>query len=151
MAFDGSEAADRALEEAIGLAQSHITRITVLAVAPQPSISATRGVYGEPPEDLIEIDEQLERPYARILETAAGRVPDDLAVTTILKRGRAAPTILDEALTGNHDLIVMGSRGRGELRSLLLGSISHHVLHASHLPVLVVHEAERPDSTLIQG
>ena len=57
-----------------------------------------------------------------ILREAVERVPDDLPVSTLLRRAPVGPTLLREIETGHLDLVVMGSRGRGALRSMLLGS-----------------------------
>jgi nucleotide-binding universal stress UspA family protein len=63
-------------------------------------------------------------------------------VTKVISRGRPAEKIIEQVRSGNHDLIVMGSRGRGEVRSALLGSVSHQVLNASPAAVLIVHAAD---------
>jgi len=88
------------------------------------------------PVNLGDLREQTERGYRTMLGAAVKTVPDGLSVTSVLKHGAPGPEIVDHA--GDHDLIVMGSSGRGELRSLLLGSVSHYVLQASSVPVLVL-------------
>ena len=52
--------------------------------------------------------------------------------------GYAAREIINDAREVNADVIVMGSRGRGDLAGLLLGSTAHKVIHLSDRPVLVV-------------
>ena len=148
VAFDGSAQAERALEEAIGLAWASNAHITVIAVAPAPSgWGALGGIDGfSAPVDLVEVNEEMERRYERLLDHAIGRIPPMMAATPLLRRGSPGPAIVDEARSGSHDLVVMGSRSRGELKSMLLGSVSHHVLHSSPVPVLVVPGATEDSS-----
>ena len=56
--------------------------------------------------------------------------------------GDPAHTIIDIAERFGCDLIVMGARGKGNLRSALLGSVSQAVLHASAVPVMIVKPQE---------
>ncbi|HWC86718.1 MAG TPA: universal stress protein [Solirubrobacteraceae bacterium] len=135
VAVDGSRHADQALAHAIDLAQSQHARLTLMtAVAELPATTyvTAAGVTGS----LIE-DTRAEA--QAILCRARDRVPGDLPVTTVLTEEPIRIALVRQIDTGHHDLVVMGSRGRGVVRATLLGSVSHYVLHHSPVPVLIVH------------
>jgi nucleotide-binding universal stress UspA family protein len=141
VAFDGSSHAHLALNHAIELARTNSAKLTVMTAAPEPSDWAPGYVTPAYPDDIAQ---QIERSYLSMLDAAADDMPDDVPVTKVVGRGAPGPAIVDEASGDDYDLIVMGSRGRGELRSLLLGSVSHRVLQSSPVPVLVVRASEEP-------
>ena len=148
VAFDDSPHARRALEEAVDLARTAHAQLTVISVVPDPSTWVAAG-YGMPvPSDHL----GREKVSQEFLDRAVRAVPHDLPVRVLLRHGPAAPAILEEAEAGGHDLIVIGTRGRGDLRSLLLGSVSHQVLRESPVPVLVTRAAgEAPPSLRAVG
>jgi len=79
-----------------------------------------------------------------ILRQARDRVPEHLPVTTVLSREPIRSALIRQITAGRHDLVVMGSCGRGAIRSALLGSSSHYVLNHSPVPVLIVHAKRSP-------
>jgi nucleotide-binding universal stress UspA family protein len=64
----------------------------------------------------------------------------DLNIVTAFRYGETAQTIADAAEELGCGLIIMGTRGRGELKSLALGSVSHEVLHKATVPVLLANK-----------
>jgi nucleotide-binding universal stress UspA family protein len=135
---DGSDHAKRALNEAIDLARATGAELTVMTSVPDLSslVLSGAGVTGFPVEPLME---ENERQYASVLDAALDAVPDGVSAEKVLAHGVPARAILDQVRTGHHDLVAMGSRGRGDVKSVLLGSVSHTVLHASPIAVLIVH------------
>ena len=79
------------------------------------------------------VDEVLSGPPARI----PGIDTVDIRVVGI--EGHAAPVLI--AAADGADLLVVGSRGRGGVRSVLLGSVALHCLSHAPCPVLVIHDA----------
>jgi nucleotide-binding universal stress UspA family protein len=134
VAFDGSPASELALVHAVTIAQAYRSKLAIVAVvAPPPLLSwqapgGMRGVYET---------EQAE--LAARLREAADQVPDEVPVTTRLLDGDPARQLVRAARDGDHDLIVMGSRGRGRVSTAMLGSVSNHVMHEADVPVIVIH------------
>ena len=77
---------------------------------------------------------ELER---RVSELSSGGLGAQL-VTKDLLLGGPAHAIAEAAQENNADLIVVGNRGRSAVAGLLVGSVTHRLLHIAKVPVLVV-------------
>jgi nucleotide-binding universal stress UspA family protein len=137
VAWDGSGHARRALAEAVDIARTQGARLTLLTVAAPVQVWA--GPYVVP---ISEAD--LARAAERIAAEGEALVPEGVPVSARTASGHAGMELLKRAQAADHDLIVMGSRGRGAVRSAVLGSVSHYVLNHAPVPVLIVHEGEPP-------
>jgi nucleotide-binding universal stress UspA family protein len=132
VAVDGSADADEALGHAIELTGQH-SHLTVLVAADEPShIALLAPGSAASARDLV-----IER-AKRVAERARQQVGDSTSASYVVTRESVRRAILREIVAGGHDLVVIGSRGRGAVRAELGGSVSHYVLYHSPIPVLVV-------------
>jgi nucleotide-binding universal stress UspA family protein len=136
VAIDGSADADQALIQATDLAESEHARLTIFSAVVMPPAAAYFAGGGAVAATLAR---DAETETETILREAVERVPDGVSVSTVQSSEPVRPALIHQIETGHHDLVVMGSRGRGAMRSVLLGSVSHYTLHHSPIPVLVVH------------
>jgi len=135
VAWDGSEHAKRALGEAVDLARAQDARLTLLTVA--APLHAWPGSV--PPISEAALISAAEK----ILTEGEALVPEGIPVSGRAVAGDPGMELLKRAAAADHDLIVMGSRGRGAVRSAVLGSVSHFVLNHTTVPVLIIHDGGR--------
>ena len=122
---DGSERSIRALEFAAGVAELMNSSITLLCVQEQRLHMASSKVAKELGE--------------RVLAESLGAVEKGkVKIDKRLEVGVASDTIVEVAEKGKHDLIVLGSRGLGAVKQLLLGSVTDDVTQKAKCSVLVV-------------
>jgi nucleotide-binding universal stress UspA family protein len=89
----------------------------------------------------MEYSEKLREQGKEVLESTFSKAlkkKPNLEISTSLAEGYASEEILKCAEEGHHDLIVMGSRGMGLVRGLVLGSVSSRVVNQAEIPVLIV-------------
>ncbi len=128
---DGSESSERALARAVELAIAMKTRLVFLFVANVNQLAINACLSGT-------VLDAMQKTGEAILAHAEEIVPDGVQTERMLETGSPAPVILDAAETTNADLIVMGSRGLGLVKGVLLGSVSQYIVENAKCAVMVV-------------
>lgn len=138
VAVDGSCNADLALRAAISVARRDHASITLVSVEHDViAESAGWSAFAPPPAELqCAVHDDAER----VLREAVERIPEDIPVRTILRKGNPGPEIVRTANAGDYDAILLGARGVGRVEGLT-GSVSQHVLHHAAQSVFVMHAA----------
>jgi nucleotide-binding universal stress UspA family protein len=132
VAVDQSPASDRAVQAALDMAQLSKGEVWVLHLRE----FGLGGKAGALPlrETPSEADDEVAA-SVKIL-TQAGVKAHGMVKNTMY--GHAAREIVADAIELDCGIIIMGSRGRGELAGLVIGSTAHKVIHLTDRPVLIV-------------
>jgi nucleotide-binding universal stress UspA family protein len=131
VAVDHSEITERVLGAARDLASLSNGEVWVLHLREREVMPRAGLVASETVDDAKAAVDSAVGELTKAGITAHGEVRNTLF-------GHAAREIVDDAKEHNAGVIVMGSRGRGDLAGLVLGSTAHKVIHLADRPVLVV-------------
>jgi len=129
--LDGSANLLRGLEKAITFAKQFDAEVTGLYVVHIPAAAAIR-ISPEMRRKEIRYAESI------IREATKMATKNGIVFKPKIETGDPGEKIAKTANTGNFDLVVIGSRGRGSTKEMFLGSTSNHVLHKANAPVVVV-------------
>ena len=128
---DGSEGSDRAVAEAIAMAEVCEAKLNFLYVANINQLAINACLSDA-------ILEAVTKAGNVILDRAMDLVPSGIEKEAFSETGSPAVVILEIAANNDIDLIVMGSRGLGIVKGVLLGSVSQYIVEQAKCPVMVV-------------
>lgn len=140
---DGSEYATEAAERAFDLATAVDAPVALICVAELGPFGSVR-LPGDETSAADALTEQAETFVTELEDRAAKR---DVETTTAVRTGTPVHEILEFADEIDADVIVMGTRGRGGISRMMLGSVTDGVTRHSSTDVLVVgHDSLPADS-----
>jgi nucleotide-binding universal stress UspA family protein len=131
VALDHSAVSDHVLAAAKELASLSKAKVWVLHLREREVIAQLGDVPAETEDEATQAVNGAVKELTGLGVEAHGEVRN----TTF---GHAAREIMEDAKEHDVSVIVMGSRGRGDLAGLVLGSTAHKVIHLADRPVLVV-------------
>jgi len=132
VAVDHSEVTPRVIEAARGLAALSHGEVWVIHLREREPMGKT---------GLLTSSESAEAAGADVTSTVETLTKAGITAHGVVRDtlyGHAAREIVSEAQERGADVIVMGSRGRGDLAGLVLGSTAHKVIHLADRQVMVV-------------
>jgi len=129
---DGSEIAQKAVEYAADFAKNYRAALTVMYVIDHET-SMKKPVYDKYGDKTHKAKEILKEAEKTIAQAGA-----DIEVTERIAVGPVSREIVRIAKDEGFESIVVGTRGLGGLRRMLLGSVAEDIIHHAHCPVVVV-------------
>ena len=131
--IDGSDHAEKAIEYACDLALKYKATVYLIhVVSPLPSI---------PDDNALQTIEASQELFAKEILEKASRELKKKGVgnfQSVVLYGDPAHGIVEFARKNGVDIILMGSRGAGRVKTLLLGSVSHKVCHLAECTCVTV-------------
>lgn len=137
--LDGSDVSLQAVRQVISLVREGLQASVVLANVQEPAQLYEMVMAADP----LLIERASAQAGAHALQAGEAllreaHIPFECEVAS----GDPAHTLIDIVERHGCDMVVMGARDKGSLRSALLGSVSHEVLHAAKVPVMVIKPQE---------
>jgi nucleotide-binding universal stress UspA family protein len=162
--IDGTEPSDNALRFASDIAKKYGARVVLVhallrgtSVSTMQEIAEEKGFLEQIKDDLSNVEtipiatvagvaapmevlpnETLEEFGRLLLQSARESAPDVDDISVRIIDDDPAKAIIQCVEEEHADLVVIGSRGVGDLKSLLLGSVSHKVVEEAACPCVVV-------------
>lgn len=136
---DGSDTANQAVDEAIGVAAALDARLDIVSAFEPVSSSRLREEAKQAPTDvewMVNEREDVEATLGRAKMRAHAKGVTN--VRTYARQGDPADAILDVAEEFGHDLIVVGNKGMTGAKRFLLGSVPNKISHHAPCSVLIV-------------
>ena len=131
---DGSDISYRALDSALFLSERLGSKITAIHV-----IEQVPTVYIQSQKILDELLAAHKNESQKILDKCSSiATQKGIVINTTLLEGNPASTILEFSQMDKYEVIIIGSRGMGHFKELILGSVSSKILHHSLCPVLLI-------------
>jgi nucleotide-binding universal stress UspA family protein len=137
VAIDGSDNAMRALDEVLKVFATDSLHIHLLAVG--EVIHMNEVLFKDTSTGMHQIEEEHKAACLKLLAPATLRLKEaGISHDTHIEIGHPAQTIAEFATRYHCGMIVIGTRGLGTIRSIVVGSVANKVVHLSDVPVLLV-------------
>jgi nucleotide-binding universal stress UspA family protein len=133
--IDGSEISLKALKHGLFLGSKLGAKLVVLYVLDTPPVPFIQS------EKVIDsVNESFEKESEKVFAKVDSEAQNyDINYETVLLKGHHVASLINDYANQNDiDVIVIGSRGHGKVKTAILGSVSHDVLHNTKKPVLII-------------
>lgn len=140
IATDGSDHAEKVLDKGLVLAEALDAKVMIMTVVGEYVFSPRISVQFSD-DNWKQINKHLKEEAEELVAKAAKPFKEKgISVETKVFIGHQSPSeaICEEASNGNHDLVMVGSRGLRGVREMFLGSVSNKVAHLGCTSVMIV-------------